>query len=122
CEAAGSACTTPATPAAPPAAQRARWRLRSSAAMSILFGVVCAAIASALFSGGAVQALDARAAPVEQHLRPTLLWRLAQRRRWLAGTGMTILGSPFQIAAFALAPVVVVQPALAIGLLVLMAA
>lgn len=44
------------------------------------------------------------------------------RVRWLFGTGMTVLGWPLQILALAFAPLVVVQPALASGLLVLLAA
>ena len=55
-----------------------------------------------------------------QHLRLALAWRLVRRARWLLGTGMSILGWPLQIVALLLAPLVVVQPALAAGLLVLM--
>jgi drug/metabolite transporter (DMT)-like permease len=40
--------------------------------------------------------------------------------RWLAGTALSILGFPLQVVALLLAPLVVVQPALAAGLLVLM--
>ncbi len=40
--------------------------------------------------------------------------------RWLLGTGLSILGFPLQVLALPLAPLVVVQPALAAGLLVLM--
>jgi hypothetical protein len=91
--------------------------------MELLLGVLAAAIASSLFNGGiAVQALDAREAPGDAHLRPSLLVRLARRPRWLAGTALTVLGWPFQVGAFALAPVVLVQPALAVGLLVLLVA
>lgn len=85
--------------------------------------MLAAAIASSLFNGGvAVQALDARDAPGDAHLRPSLLVRLARRPRWLAGTALTMLGWPFQVGAFALAPVALVQPALAVGLLVLLVA
>ena len=49
-----------------------------------------------------------------------LAWRLVRRARWLLGTGLSILGWPLQIVALLLAPLVVVQPALAAGLLVLM--
>jgi drug/metabolite transporter (DMT)-like permease len=91
--------------------------------MELLLGVLAAAIASSLFNGGiAVQALDARDAPLDAHLRPSLLVRLARRPRWLAGTALTVLGWPFQVGAFALAPVALVQPALAVGVLVLLVA
>lgn len=79
--------------------------------------------ASTLYSLGiAVQALDARDVQSEHALRLSLIGQLVQKGRWLAGTGMTILGWPLQIAALRLAPLVVVQPALAAGLLVLLAA
>ena len=45
---------------------------------------------------------------------------LFRRARWLLGTGLSILGWPLQVLALLLAPLVVVQPALAVGLLVLM--
>ena len=45
---------------------------------------------------------------------------LVHRARWLAGTGLSMLGWPLQVVALLLAPLVVVQPALAAGLLVLL--
>ncbi len=42
------------------------------------------------------------------------------RRRWLAGTALSVLGFPLQVIALLLAPLVVVQAALAGGLLVLL--
>jgi drug/metabolite transporter (DMT)-like permease len=77
--------------------------------------------ASTLYSLGiALQAMDARQAPHVEHLRLALAWRLVRRARWLLGTGLSILGWPLQLVALLLAPLVVVQPALAAGLLVLM--
>ncbi len=77
--------------------------------------------ASSLYSLGiAIQALDARESPHDEHLRVALVWGLLQRMRWLAGTGLSVLGWPLQVVALLLAPLVVVQPALAVGLLVLM--
>jgi hypothetical protein len=64
--------------------------------------------------------MDAREAPHEEHLRFALVWGLIRRARWLLGTGLSILGWPLQVVALMLAPLVVVQPALAIGLLALM--
>jgi drug/metabolite transporter (DMT)-like permease len=89
---------------------------------AILLGVVAATSASALYSVGiAVQALDARLAPPEERLRLALAARLVRRARWLAGTGLTILGWPLQLVALLWASIVVVQPALAAGLLLLLA-
>jgi len=70
--------------------------------------------------GFALQAMDAREAPAEEHLRLALAWGLVRRVRWLSGTGLSMLGWPLQVLALSLAPLVVVQPALAMGLPVLM--
>ncbi|HEY2570469.1 MAG TPA: hypothetical protein VGI27_03305, partial [Solirubrobacteraceae bacterium] len=89
--------------------------------LELVLGILAAVGASTLYSLGiALQALDAKEAPEEEQLRLALAWRLVQRARWLAGTGLSILGWPLQIVALMLAPLVVVQPALAAGLLVLM--
>ncbi len=64
--------------------------------------------------------MDAREAPSDEHLRLALAWSLVRRSRWLLGTGLSILGFPLQVVALLLAPLVVVQPALAVGLLALM--
>ena len=91
--------------------------------VSLLIGVVLAAGASTLYSLGiAVQALDARDAGDQHALRITLLAHLVTRARWLGGTAMTALGWPLQILADSQAGLVVVQPTLALGLLVLLAA
>jgi hypothetical protein len=83
---------------------------------------ICAAIgASTLYSlGVALQAVDAREAPAHEHLRLALVRGLITRVRWLAGTGLSMLGWPLQVLALLLAPLVIVQPTLAAGLLVLM--
>jgi drug/metabolite transporter (DMT)-like permease len=86
-----------------------------------LLGGASACGASALYNLGlALQALDARAAPAEHGLRLSLLRGLVRRPRWLAGTGLTILGWPLQTVALLLAPLAVVQPALAFGLVLLL--
>jgi hypothetical protein len=90
--------------------------------LSLLIGILAATAASTLYSLGiGVQALDARATSLEHTLRISLLTQLLHRGRWLAGTAMTGLGWPLQIVALLFAPLEVVQPALAIGLLVLLA-
>jgi hypothetical protein len=89
--------------------------------LDLVAGIGAAVGASTLYSLGiALQALDARESPHEEHLRLALAWGLVRRARWLTGTGLSILGWPLQIVALLLAPLVVVQPALAAGLLVLM--
>jgi hypothetical protein len=89
--------------------------------MELVLGILAAAGASTLYSLGiALQAMDAKKAPQEEHLRVALAWGLVRQGRWLFGTGLSILGFPLQVLALILAPLVVVQPALAAGLLVLM--
>jgi hypothetical protein len=89
--------------------------------VDLVLGIGAAVAASTLYSLGiALQALDAKESPAGEHLRLALAWRLLRRARWLLGTGLSILGWPLQIVALLLAPLVVVQPALAAGLLVLM--
>ena len=88
-----------------------------------MLGIAAAIGASTLYSLGIVlQATDAREAPHEEHLRLALARGLIRRPRWLLGTGLSILGFPLQLLAVHLAPLVVVQPTLAVGLLVLLVA
>ncbi len=90
--------------------------------VALLAGIAMAAVAATLFSlGVAVQAMEARNVPSEHALRLSLITRLMRSGRWLAGTGLTVLGWPFQVVALLLAPIVIVQPALALGVLVLLA-
>jgi drug/metabolite transporter (DMT)-like permease len=85
-------------------------------------GAAAACGASCLYNVGvALQALEARTTDRGSGLRASLLRRLASRRRWLAGTFLNVLGWPLQAVALLLAPLSVVQPALAFGLLVLLA-
>jgi hypothetical protein len=89
--------------------------------VDLVLGILAAVGASTFYSLGiALQAMDAKEAPREEHLRLALAWGLVRRARWLLGTGLSILGFPLQVVALLLAPLVVVQPALAAGLLVLM--
>jgi hypothetical protein len=89
--------------------------------VDLILGIVAAAAASALYSlGVALQAMDAKRTPHSEHLRPALALNLLGRARWLAGTGLSMLGWPLQVVALLLAPLVVVQPTLALGLLVLL--
>ena len=89
--------------------------------LSLLIGIGLATGASTLYSLGiAVQALDARDIAPRHALRISLLTHLVTRARWLFGTGMAVIGWPLQILALSYVPLVVVQPALASGLLVLL--
>jgi drug/metabolite transporter (DMT)-like permease len=91
--------------------------------MTLALGILAAVGASTLYSlGVAFQAMEAKEAPQEVSLRLALAWRLVRSGRWLFGTGLSILGFPLQLLAVHLAPLVVVQPALATGLIVLMLA
>jgi drug/metabolite transporter (DMT)-like permease len=84
-------------------------------------GVACACVASILFDlGVALQALEARDVPREHGLHPSLLGRLVARPRWLFATVLAGAGWPFHVAGLLLAPLTVVQPALASGLLLLL--
>ncbi len=68
----------------------------------------------------ALQALEAREVPGEHSLRPSLLGRLVRNRRWLGATALGLLGWPLEIGALLLAPLTVVQPCLASGLILLL--
>jgi drug/metabolite transporter (DMT)-like permease len=88
-----------------------------------LAGMAAASAAAVCFDGAVIlQAYEARQVAPEHALRLSLLARLARRRRWLLGTAIAIAGWPLQLLAYALAPVTLVQPCLALGLLVLLAA
>lgn len=87
----------------------------------LALGIAAAVTASLLYNTSiALQALEAREVPQEHGLRPSLLGRLLRNRRWLGATALGLLGWPFEIVALLLAPLTVVQPCLASGLLLLL--
>lgn len=87
----------------------------------LALGIAAAIVASLLYNTSiALQALEAREVPGEHGLRPSLLGRLLRNRRWLRATALGLLGWPFEIAALLLAPLTVVQPCIASGLLLLL--
>jgi hypothetical protein len=89
-------------------------------AAGVAGGIALAAGAAACFDGAvAFQAAEARALR-ERRVGAGLLGGLMRRPRWLAATGLAILGWPLQIAALSLAPLTVVQPTLALGLVLLL--
>jgi hypothetical protein len=87
----------------------------------LALGIAAAVTASLLYNTSiALQALEARGVPGEHGLRPSLLGRLLRNRRWLGATALGLLGWPFEVAALLLAPLTVVQPCIASGLLLLL--
>lgn len=87
----------------------------------LALGIVAAIGASVLYNASiALQALEARRVPGEHSLRPSLVGRLLRSRRWLWATALGLLGWPLEIAALLLAPLTVVQPCIAAGLILLL--
>jgi drug/metabolite transporter (DMT)-like permease len=89
---------------------------------SLLIGLAFAFAAAALYAAGiALQALEAREAPEEHALRVSLFRRLVARPRWLAGTAVGLAGWALQALALTRAPLTLVQPAVAMSLVFLLA-
>jgi drug/metabolite transporter (DMT)-like permease len=90
--------------------------------MSLVAGLAAAVLASLLFNLGLVmQALEARREPPELELRLKLVLVLARRWRWVLGFLLGIVGVGPQVLALSLAPFTIVQPALVVGLLLVLA-
>ncbi len=88
---------------------------------STVLGALAALVASGLFSAGLVlQATESREMDSRFSLHLALIRRLLSRPRWVQGTLLTFLGYPFHVLALLLAPLSIVQPALAAGLLLLL--
>jgi len=88
----------------------------------LLLGLLAAFAASGLYSAGiALQASEARRLPARHGLKLSLLRRLVARPRWLAGISLDGGGWGLQALALGLAPLTLVQPALAVGLVFLLA-
>jgi drug/metabolite transporter (DMT)-like permease len=88
---------------------------------SVALGALLAIGAGLLYNGGvALQSLEARGTPAHWAWRPTLISRLVRRRRWLLGSVIGLLGWPLHGVSLLLAPLAVVQPALALGLVLLL--
>jgi drug/metabolite transporter (DMT)-like permease len=87
----------------------------------LALGIICAIGASALYNTSiALQALEAREVGREHALRASLIGKLIHNRRWLVATLIGLLGWPLEIVALLLAPLTVVQPCLASGLVLLL--
>lgn len=88
----------------------------------MIVGLLAALGAAACYEIGYVlQTLEARTIEPSGSVRPSVLGHLARRRRWLAGTLLAAAGAVLQVWALSLAPLSLVQPALALGLLGLLA-
>ncbi len=83
---------------------------------SPVVGLVLAALAAVLFAVGAV--LQHEAAELSTTDRGLSLRLLIKRKRWMLGQASTMSGTGTQVAALAVAPVAVVQPMLAVALVV----
>ena len=89
--------------------------------MTLLWGLLLALCAAACYDGAIVlQAAEARKVRIDEGLNPALFVRLFRRPRWLEAIALDGLGWPFQLGALALVPLTVVQPALALGLILLL--
>jgi drug/metabolite transporter (DMT)-like permease len=71
-------------------------------------------------TGYALQAIEARRAPADRALKPSLMTHLIGRPIWIGATALSLLGWPLQIVALTHAPLTLVQPVLALGLLLLL--
>jgi drug/metabolite transporter (DMT)-like permease len=90
--------------------------------MRVFLAIVLGGVTSSLYAlSTSVQALEARRAPAEVVLRASLLAGLVRNPLWLAGTAAGVIAWPLQAVALALASVAIVQPALGLGLIVLLA-
>jgi hypothetical protein len=87
----------------------------------IALGIAAAVGASLLYNASiALQALEAREVDYEHSLKLSLIGKLVRNRRWLGATALGLAGWPLEIVALLLAPLTVVQPCLASGLILLL--
>lgn len=84
--------------------------------VAYLPGTLLAAVAAVLFAVGSVLQHDAATAVAREGALP--FGRLVRRPAWLLGQGALVAAAGVQVAALALAPVAIVQPMLAAGLVV----
>lgn len=84
-------------------------------------GIIAAVGASCLYNTSiALQALQVRDVHHEHSLRVSLIGKLVRNKRWLGATALGLIGWPLEIVALLFAPLTVVQPCLASGLIVLL--
>lgn len=90
-----------------------------SSGVALGLGVALAA-AACYETSYAMQALEARTMDRRHELRPSLLVSLARRPRWAAAIALGVVGWGLQVLALGLAPLTLVQPAIASGLILLL--
>jgi drug/metabolite transporter (DMT)-like permease len=89
--------------------------------VKIFIAILLAGVTSSLYAlSTSLQALEARREPTTDSLRASLLKKLVRRPLWLAGAAAGVVAWPLQAVALALASVSIVQPALGLGLIVLL--
>jgi drug/metabolite transporter (DMT)-like permease len=89
--------------------------------VNIVIAILLAGATSSLYAlSTSLQALEARREPASEALRASLLKKLVRRPLWLAGAAAGVVAWPLQAVALALASVAIVQPALGLGLIVLL--
>jgi drug/metabolite transporter (DMT)-like permease len=89
--------------------------------VNIFIAILLAGATSSLYAlSTSLQALEARREPASEALRASLLKRLVRRPLWLAGAAAGVVAWPLQAVALSLASVAIVQPALGLGLIVLL--
>lgn len=89
--------------------------------MTIFIAILLGGLVSSLYAlSTSLQALEARRSEATSALRASLVGSLARRPLWIAGTAAGLAAWPVQAVALSLASVAVVQPALGLGLIVLL--
>jgi drug/metabolite transporter (DMT)-like permease len=87
----------------------------------VVFGALAAAAAAACYETSyALQALEARRVKVSETVQVSLLARLARRPLWLGAIALAAAGWPLQLLALSLAPLTLVQPVIALGIVLLL--
>ncbi|MCC6830038.1 MAG: DMT family transporter [Thermoleophilia bacterium] len=76
--------------------------------------------AAATSTGAVIAALEARRAPAALALHPTLLAGVVRRPLWRIAAGLDVLGWVLRTAALMVAPLTLVAPGMAVGLLILL--
>ena len=90
--------------------------------MRAFLAVVLAALTASLYAlSTSLQALEARRTHGSTALRASLIAGLVRRPLWVAGTAAGLLAWPLQAVALSIGSVGLVQPALGLGLVVLLA-
>jgi len=87
----------------------------------VALGALAAAGASTCYETSyALQALEARRVRIFHTVDVSLLARLARRPLWLGAIALAVLGWPIQLVALSLAPLTLVQPVIALGVVLLL--